>query len=61
MPLLAKEGQKVNKKVIGYVYYGYRTPDEKFFMKIAKKKNIKLLTFNLFLAFDILFIATFLF
>lgn len=53
MPISMQDAQHERPKVIGYVYYGYRTPDEKFFLKIAKKKNIKLIFFNLFKKIDL--------
>ena len=49
----AQVDQEEKPKVIGYVYYGYRTLDERFFMKIAKNKNVKLIIFNLFKKIDL--------
>ncbi len=45
--------QGETQKVIGYIYYGFRTPDEKFFIKVSKKKNIKIQMFNLFKKMDL--------
>jgi RimK family alpha-L-glutamate ligase len=53
MPAIMQDEQTKRPKVIGYVYYGYRTPDEKFFMKIAKKNNVKIILFNLFKTIDL--------
>lgn len=53
MPTLELDTKQEKQKVIGYVYYGYRTPDEKFFEKIAKKRNVRFITFNLFKKIDL--------
>jgi RimK family alpha-L-glutamate ligase len=53
MPNLSSELQKEKKVVIGYIYYGYRTPDETLFTKIAKKKKVSLIMFNLFKKLDL--------
>lgn len=45
--------QEEINRTIGYIYYGFKTLDEKFFLKIAKKKNVGVVLFNLFKKMDL--------